>query len=94
MVAPSSWKIVLKIMLERGTVLIDSFERHLFSILHVLGTAVAKAGTDSHGALRILFFFFFENSYITLDGVGSGEWSFICILFCTSRIHLPQVPLI
>ena len=83
MVAPSSWKIVLNIMLERGTVLIDSFKRHLFSILHVLGTAVTKVGTDSHGAVIILFFFF-ENSYITLDGVGSGEWPFICILFCTS----------
>ena len=37
-------------MLERGTVLIDSFKRHLCSILHVLGSAVAIVGTNSHGA--------------------------------------------
>ena len=46
--------MVLNIMLERGTVLIDSFKRHLFSILHVLGTAVTIIGTNSHGAVRIL----------------------------------------
>lgn len=43
MVAPYSWKMVLNIMLERGTVLIDSFNKHLFNTLHVLGTAVNKS---------------------------------------------------
>lgn len=46
--------MVLNIMLERGTVLIDSFKKHLFSILHVLGSAVTIIGTNSHGTVRIL----------------------------------------
>lgn len=79
MVAPYIWKMVLNIMLERGTVLIDSFNKHLFNTLHVLGTAVNKSRHHPslpHRAARIPKLPWME--------YGRGGWSFTCILSCTS----------